>query len=90
LNIVIPALLSTYQGKQLYTGRRVGHIKKSVRKLSEVTALSNLKSPYRCRHCLNALKFTAACYLLIPWSRVLLEKLTGLQLVKKFPTFYGT
>jgi hypothetical protein len=27
---------------------------------------------------------------LTPWSRVLLEKLTGLQLVKKFPTFYGT
>jgi hypothetical protein len=25
-----------------------------------------------------------------PWSRVLLEKLTGLQLVKKFPAFYGT
>ena len=29
-------------------------------------------------------------YLLTPWSRVLLEKLTGLQLVKKFPTFHGT
>jgi len=29
-------------------------------------------------------------YLLTPWSRVLLEKLTGSQLVKKFPTFYGT
>ena len=28
--------------------------------------------------------------LLTPWRRVLLEKLTGLQLVKKFPTFYGT
>ena len=26
-------------------------------------------------------------YLLTPWCRVLLEKLTGLQLVKKFPTF---
>ena len=25
-----------------------------------------------------------------PWSRVLLEKLTGSQLVKKFPIFYGT
>jgi hypothetical protein len=25
-----------------------------------------------------------------PWSRVLLEKLTGRQLVKKFPAFYGT
>ena len=28
--------------------------------------------------------------LLTPWSRVLLEKLTGSQLVKKFPAFYGT
>ena len=28
-------------------------------------------------------------YLLIPWCRVL-EKLTGLQLVKKFPAFHGT
>jgi len=29
-------------------------------------------------------------YVLTPWSRVLLEKLTGLHLVKKFPAFYGT
>jgi hypothetical protein len=29
-------------------------------------------------------------YLLTPWSRVLFEKLTGFQLVKKFPAFYGT
>jgi len=29
-------------------------------------------------------------HLLIPWCRVLLEKLTGLQLVKKFPAFQGT
>ena len=29
-------------------------------------------------------------YLLTAWSRVLLEKLTFCQLVKKFPTFYGT
>ena len=28
-------------------------------------------------------------YLLTPWSRILLEKLTGSQLVKKFPAFYG-
>ena len=28
--------------------------------------------------------------LLTPWSRVLLEKLTSFQPVKKFPTFYGT
>ena len=29
-------------------------------------------------------------YLLTPWCRFLLEKLTGLQLVKKFPGFHGT
>jgi hypothetical protein len=29
-------------------------------------------------------------YLLIPWSGVLLEKITGSQPVKKFPAFYGT
>ena len=29
-------------------------------------------------------------YLLTPWCRVLLEKLTGLQLVEKFPAFHGT
>jgi hypothetical protein len=29
-------------------------------------------------------------YLLTPRCRVLLQKLTGLQLVKKFPAFYGT
>ena len=29
-------------------------------------------------------------HLLTPWCRVLLEKLTGLQLVKNFPAFHGT
>ena len=33
---------------------------------------------------------TFRTYLLTPWCRVLLEKLTGLQLVKKFPAFHGT
>ena len=32
----------------------------------------------------------SATYLLTPWCRVLLEKLTGLQLVNKFPAFHGT
>ena len=29
-------------------------------------------------------------YLLTSWSIIFLEKLTGSQLVKKFPAFYGT
>jgi len=37
------------------------------------------------------LQFSALLiYLLTPWSRVLLEKLTGFKLVKNFPAFYGT
>ena len=35
-------------------------------------------------------KFHSLTYLLTPWCRVFLEKLTGLQLVKKFPAFHGT
>ena len=31
---------------------------------------------------------TTTTYFLTPWSRVLLEKLASLQLVKKFPAFY--
>ena len=38
----------------------------------------------------NYLRTYLLTYLLTPWCRVLLEKLTGLQLVKKFPAFYGT
>ena len=41
-----------------------------------------------CHNFENALQTVR--YLLPPWCRVLLEKLTGLQLVKKFPAFYGT
>ena len=32
----------------------------------------------------------ALTYLLTPWYRILLEKLTGLQLVKRFSAFHGT
>jgi hypothetical protein len=42
-------------------------------------------------HSMDTCLFTyLRTYLLIPCSRVLLEKLSGLQLVKKFPAFYGT
>ena len=34
--------------------------------------------------------YTSCTCLPTPWCRVLLEKLTGLQLVKKFPAFHGT
>jgi len=34
--------------------------------------------------------YNIASYLLTPCSRILHEKLTSFQLVKKFPSFYGT
>ena len=40
-----------------------------------------------CLYSAHSRNFT---YLLTPWCRLLLEKLTGLQLVKKFPAFHGT
>ena len=42
------------------------------------------------QHGAQLTQWTGRTYLLTPWCRVLLEKLTGLQLVKKFPTFHGT
>ena len=45
---------------------------------------------FTCTYVRKANKMHLLTYLLTPWSRVLLEKLTGLQLVKKFPAFYGT
>ena len=35
-------------------------------------------------------KLSLLTYLLTPWCRVLLEKLIGLQLIKKIPAFHGT
>ena len=38
----------------------------------------------------NVGKILLDSYLLTPWCRVLLEQLTGLQLVKKFPAYHRT
>ena len=40
--------------------------------------------------CLPSILTYLLTYLLTPWSRVILEKITGSQIVKKFPAFYGT
>ena len=39
---------------------------------------------------IHTIKPTRCTYLHTPWCGALLEKLTGLQLVKKFPAFHGT
>ena len=46
--------------------------------------------PTKENNCEDALNDHMTCLLITPWSRVLLEKLTALKLVKKFPAFYGT
>ena len=65
-----------------------------VRKISPPTWIrspdrpARSQSPYRL--CYPAHGWLLLTYLLTLWSRVHLEKLTGLQLVKKFPAFYET
>ena len=57
------------------------------RATSEWSALHRRKAGYgRVAH----VRVNTTSYLLTPRSTVLLEKATGPQLVKKFPTFYGT
>jgi hypothetical protein len=51
---------------------------------------SKLSYTYICRMALPETFWHHCTYLFSPWSRVLLEKLTSLKLVKKFPAFYGT
>jgi hypothetical protein len=51
-------------------------------------SLPHLQEPTTCPPSL--VHATLINYLLTPRSRVLLEKLTSSQLVKKFPAFYGT
>ena len=48
----------------------------------------NCERKFDCKYNHHKCKYLP--YLLTPWCRVLLEKLTGLQLVKKFPSIYGT
>ena len=62
-----------------------------------ITALTSLRHPYlswaspiQSIYPHPTKEYVLLTYLLTPWCRVLLEKLTGLQLVKKFPTFYET
>jgi len=43
----------------------------------------------KCRFVTGTLTYLIT-YLLTQWCRILLEQLTGLQLVKKFPAFHGT
>jgi len=57
--------------------------------------VTNIKNMATCFGSLNhpqALlpSYLLPSYLLTPHSKVLLEKLTGLKLIKKFPPFYGT
>ena len=55
------------------------------------TALKNIENGRSVIHFLLLFLWSKMLtYLLTPWCRVLLEKLTGLQLVKKFPAFHGT
>jgi hypothetical protein len=79
------------------------HIKEANKKKTRDTSLTSSVFPrlsesnYVTRNfnhsCFNDTSDVSLLYVhikLTPWSRVLLEKLTGFQLIKKFPAFYAT
>ena len=82
----------TFMGVLVTHDTAVKRLKQSSDELSELTAL-NVACLTRRHNILFLMNYSVAhflTYLLTPWSRILLEKPTGLQLVKKFPAFYGT
>ena len=52
--------------------------------------IKGIRGHNRCQALYVLLTVHLVTTLLTPWRRVLFEKLTGLQLVKKFPAFHGT
>ena len=65
----------------------------TIRKHSESSALRYPKEHalfYGSEPSPGCFSYDLLTYLLTPWSTVLLEQLTGSQLVKKFHAFYGT
>ena len=77
-NSNLPAVM---QGDVCVTEQNPENINTTLAFLQLVSTLQALCEVYRQ---LSTCLFT---YLLTPWSRVLLVKLTGFQLVKKFPAF---
>ena len=61
---------------------------KCVERLIEINKLKKVASCWLYTE--NILAMHRLTYLITPWCRVHIEKLTGLQLVKKFPAFHGT
>ena len=83
-------------GLSLELGSILSEVKKAHKNMRWVGHIGNCRndSPAACG---STLKWTVQLsaliihtYSLTPWNRVLLEKLTGSQQVKKFPAFYGT
>jgi len=84
--------------KEVSRGKNSGHDKEITKLLSffkfilfrPTAAVNQNLCKQTLMYCaLNCILYSVT-YLLTPWCRVLLEKLTGLQLVKKFPAFHGT
>jgi hypothetical protein len=62
-----------------------------VSKLKPVLSVYKYHSYQKARYLPTGVINKKKClYLLPPWSRIFLEKLTSLHIVKKFPKFYGT
>ena len=91
---IIPQMLHNPLHFNIYLLRRTSGRSLGMLKQQNVLFISgqhNTQNTFKMFSCLEVLNgFLCPTYcLLTPWSRVLLQKLTGFQLVKKFPVLYG-
>ena len=76
-------------GDRYISAKRIGPIVKGqALSLKSVMSFKSSKIIYRISG--DDRRLYLITYLFTPWCRVLLEKLSGLQLVKKFPAYHGT
>jgi len=87
----ISSVNSSGQSRVPTTGRNDGFSRAATRAIISAPPNGKLvnKTTFRFRKNISCVMLCIT-YLLAPCSRVLLEKLTGLGLVKKFPPFYVT
>jgi hypothetical protein len=89
VNWVINEKHCTFSQKRKHSSQTCVYVSvsASTKEIAQIITKYNVQTPCLLTYLLT---YLLLIYLLTPWSRALLEKLTAFQLVKKVPACYGT
>jgi len=82
-SVLMAAAMPTFYGLYLYRFE-------AMRNCTAVATEYTCAVPFELMQHISSVNLHKHAHLLTPWGRVLLQKLTGSQLLKIFPAFYGT